>query len=39
MIKESNAVAEWMSRMRSLVESNGQGIDMDNNSAIAVWIK
>lgn len=39
MLKESNSVTEWMSRMRSLVESNGQGINMDNNSAIAVWIK
>ena len=37
LLKEARSVEEWLNNMVSVVKANGKGIDMDNNSAIAVW--
>lgn len=37
-LKSSASSAEWLERMSRIVHQNGQGIEMDNNSAIAIWI-
>lgn len=36
-LKKSNSAEEWLSGMVGIVEKNGEGRDMDNYSAIAVW--
>ena len=38
-LKKSNSVEEWLDAMVELVKQNGKCTDMDNNSAIAVWVK
>ncbi len=37
LLKESSTVQEWLERMRAVVQENDKGINMDNNTAIAVW--
>ncbi len=37
-LKKSKSVQEWLDSMISIVQKNGQGKDMDNYTAIAVWI-
>lgn len=39
LLKKSNSVREWLCLMAEEVHKNGQGKNMDNNSAIAVWNK
>ena len=36
-LKNSNNVQEWLISMSEIVRRNGEGRDMDNNTAIAVW--
>ena len=38
-LNESSSVEEWMEKMSAIVSERGNGIDMDNNTAIAVWVK
>ena len=37
-LKKSFSAAEWMEKMREIVEQRGAGKDMDNYSAITVWM-
>lgn len=37
LLKKAKSVEEWLSSMVEVVQANGIGKDMDNNSAIAVW--
>lgn len=37
-LRKSKTVEEWLSMMVKEVEKNGKGTNMDNNSAIAVWV-
>jgi serine/threonine protein phosphatase PrpC len=39
LLKKAQSVEEWLDSMVSEVMSNGKGKDMDNNSAIAVWVE
>ena len=39
LLEDSSSVQEWLDRMVRIVKSNGFGKNMDNNSAIAVWVK
>ncbi len=39
LLKSSASVQEWLSRMAEVVRENGRGQDMDNNTAVAVWVK
>ncbi|SEG24410.1 Serine/threonine protein phosphatase PrpC [Eubacterium ruminantium] len=38
-LKRANDVDEWMRLMVEIVKTNGNGTNMDNNSAIAVWVE
>lgn len=38
-LKKSKTVEEWLSMMNAEVQKNGFEEDMDNNTAIAVWIE
>ena len=38
-LKESTSVEEWLSKMNIIVQENGKGKNMDNNSAIAIWCR
>ena len=38
-LKKSKNVDEWMEQMIDVVNENGKNVDMDNNSAIAVWVE
>ncbi len=38
-LKKARDIHEWMNQMEKIVIKNGQGKDMDNYSAIGVWIK
>jgi len=38
-LKKSKSVEEWLEMMAKEVRKNGMGHNMDNNSAIAVWVK
>ncbi len=38
LLKKTKSVHEWLEEMTQLVEQNGAGLDMDNYSAIAVWL-
>lgn len=38
-LKRAENVDAWMERMTQVVEKNGAGRDMDNYSAIAVWVE
>ena len=37
LLKKSSSVEEWLNGMLSIVRKNGEGKNMDNYSAIAVW--
>ena len=37
-LKKSSSATEWMEKMRTIVEQRGTGRDMDNYSAITVWM-
>ena len=37
-LKKSCSAQEWIMRMCEIVERNGQGKEMDNYSAIAIWL-
>lgn len=37
-LKKSSSVAEWMEKMQLIVEQRGYGKDMDNYSAITIWM-
>ena len=37
LLEKSRSPEEWLKRMGDEVKANGLGINMDNNSAIAVW--
>lgn len=39
LLEDSSTVQEWLDRMVDIVKSNGWGKNMDNNSAIAIWVK
>lgn len=36
-LKKANSVEEWLNNMVKIVQANGEGINMDNYSAIAIW--
>ncbi|MGN0435812.1 MAG: PP2C family protein-serine/threonine phosphatase [Wujia sp.] len=38
-LKKANSVDEWLDLMIEEVNQNGRNHDMDNNSAIAVWVE
>ena len=38
-LRKSKSVNEWLEMMVKEVEKNGKGTNMDNNSAIAIWVK
>lgn len=38
-LRKSNSVEQWMDEMQSIVCKNGENKDMDNYSAIAVWLE
>ncbi len=38
LLQLSGSPKEWLERMVDLIKNRGEGKDMDNNSAIAVWI-
>ena len=38
-LKKADTVDAWLDRMVEIVNENGKGSDMDNNSAIAVWVE
>lgn len=37
-LKKSKTVDEWLNHMRDVVETRGRGADMDNYTAIAIWV-
>lgn len=39
LLKQASTVEDWMDMMVAEVNKNGEGTNMDNNSAIAVWIE
>lgn len=38
LLEHSESVEEWLDEMRNIVKKNGKDKNMDNNSAIAVWV-
>ena len=38
-LKKSSTVEEWMDYLIKEVVRNGESVNMDNNSAIAIWVK
>lgn len=38
LLKKSSSVEEWLQIMQDAVEQRGAGTDMDNYSAIAIWL-
>ena len=38
-LKNAKSVEEWMNSMVEIVMANGKDVNMDNNSAIAVWFR
>lgn len=38
LLKKSSTVEEWLNSMLEIVNKNGVGREMDNNSAIAIWL-
>ena len=38
-LKNAKSVEEWMNSMVEIVMENGKDVNMDNNSAIAVWFR
>lgn len=39
LLKSSSSPDEWLSRMAAVVRENGKGQEMDNNTAVAVWVR
>lgn len=39
LLKKANSVQDWMDSMVKVVKENGRDEAMDNNSAIAIWIR
>lgn len=39
LLKKSNTVEEWVLSMVEIVNKNGAGKNMDNNTAIGIWIE
>lgn len=39
LLKRSATVQQWLGQMVQVVRENGRGKNMDNNSAIAVWVE
>jgi serine/threonine protein phosphatase PrpC len=39
LLKKAESVGDWLDSMVDEVRSEGKGKDMDNNSAIAVWVE
>ena len=37
LLKRSRTVEQWLDAMEALVIKNGEGTNMDNYSAVAVW--
>ena len=37
-LKKAKDVQEWLDAMTEIVKANGQGSDMDNFTALALWI-
>lgn len=37
LLKKAHSPEEWLRSMAAVVKENGAGLNMDNNSAIAVW--
>ena len=37
-LKKSSSAQEWLERMSEIVEDQGKDKDMDNYSAIAIWL-
>lgn len=38
LLRQASSVEEWMDRMAAQVQKNGEGREMDNYSAVAVWV-
>lgn len=38
LLKASSSVQEWIDQMAAVVKKNAEGRNMDNNTAIAVWV-
>ena len=38
-LKKAKTVQEWLDSMNEIVKKNGQGNNMDNFTAVAVWIE
>ena len=38
-LKKASDVRDWLRRMTRIVSANGKGTNMDNYSAVAVWIR
>lgn len=39
LLKKSNSVEEWVTNMAEVVKKNGAGTNMDNNTAIGIWMR
>ena len=39
LLKRSATVQQWLKEMAQVVRENGRDRNMDNNSAIAVWVE
>ena len=37
-LKKADSVQAWLDAMNEIVRQNGQGSNMDNYTALAVWI-
>ena len=37
-LKKAKTPEEWINQMEAIVRRNGQGTNMDNYSAVAVWV-
>lgn len=38
LLKHSKTVQEWVDSMAEIVQKNGEGKNMDNNTAIGIWV-
>lgn len=39
LLKKSKSVKEWIHLMADIVKKNGEGKNMDNNTAIGIWVE
>ncbi len=39
LLKKSKSVKEWIHSMAEIVKKNGEGKNMDNNTAIGIWVE